>query len=138
MRLWESRTPPGFILGAADREIRGPPFFADAVGGGNGTLPGTGGPGNLTTMMDVYTTFPNNPFVDGVLVTNRFNIRDSEDVVTVTEAATGRYLSIAITDANDDTLCDHGYLGDPFLHLTLTPPPPPPPPPPTGTMILLL
>ena len=28
MRLWESRTPPGFILGAADREIRGPPFFA--------------------------------------------------------------------------------------------------------------
>ena len=27
MRLWESRTPPGFILGAADREIRGPPFF---------------------------------------------------------------------------------------------------------------
>ena len=29
MRLWESRTPPGFILGAADREIRGPPFFAE-------------------------------------------------------------------------------------------------------------
>ena len=28
MRLWESRTPPGFILGAADRKIRGPPFFA--------------------------------------------------------------------------------------------------------------
>lgn len=76
-------------------------------------------------------------FVDGVLVTNRTNITDSEDFVTVNEVSTGRYLSIAITDANNDASCDHGYLGDPFLHLTLTPPPPPPPPPWIGTMIML-
>lgn len=56
-------------------------------------------------------------------MTNRFNVRDSEDFITVTEVSTGRYLSIAITDANDDPFCDHGYLGDPFLHLTLPPPP---------------
>ena len=258
--IWSDALPASSIAGLAEgtlTPLTAPRYpvgvfdLADAVGGGNGTLPGTGGPGNLTTVMDVYTTYPNNPFVDGVfapntnnvpcvidgaghtydfnaqnnagspqtwcnglnmdtdpsvaggllpdfngdpdnhsllsghaskgitfdleavraktglhiekftatigdsrpkingsisyfvfvdgvLVTNRFNIRDSEDVVTVTEAATGRYLSIAITDANDDTICDHGYLGDPFLHLTLTPPPPPPPPPPTGTMILLL
>lgn len=33
MRLWESRTPPGFILGAADRKIRGPPFFCPGAAG---------------------------------------------------------------------------------------------------------
>lgn len=43
-------------------------------------------------------------------MTNRFNVRDSEDFITVTEVSTGRYLSIAITDANDDPFCDHGYL----------------------------
>ena len=56
-------------------------------------------------------------FVDGVLVTNRFNVRDSEDVVNVSKVSTGRYLTIAITDSNDGPSCDHGYLGDPFLTL---------------------
>ena len=37
----------------------------------------------------------------------------------------------------NDAARGHGYLGDPFLHLTLTPPPPPPPPPWIGTMIML-
>ena len=56
-------------------------------------------------------------FVDGLLVTNRFNMRDSEDFVSVSQVSTGRYLTIAITDANDGASSDHGYLGDPFLTL---------------------
>lgn len=59
-------------------------------------------------------------FVDGVLVTNRLSMRDTEDFVTVTQVNKGRYLTIAVTDANDGTVCDHGYLGDAFL--TLIPP----------------
>jgi hypothetical protein len=69
-------------------------------------------------------------FVDGVLVTNRFNMRDTEDWVSVSQVSAGRYLTIAITDANDGTVCDHGYLGDPFLTLI-------PYTPPKGTIILL-
>jgi hypothetical protein len=72
-------------------------------------------------------------FVDGVLVTNRNAIRDSEDFVTVTQVNKGRYLTIAITDANDDTTCDHGYLGDAFLTLI----PYTPPEPPKGTVIMM-
>ena len=64
-------------------------------------------------------------FVDGVLVTNRFNMRDTEDFVSVSKVSTGRYLTIAITDANDGTVCDHGYLGDAFLTLVPYTPPPP-------------
>lgn len=69
-------------------------------------------------------------FVDGVLVTNRNAIRDSEDWITVTQVRKGRYLTIAITDANDGTVCDHGYLGDAFLTLI-------PYAPPRGTVILV-
>ena len=72
-------------------------------------------------------------FVDGVLVTNRLNMRDTEDVVTVTQVNKGRYLTIAITDANDGTVCDHGYLGDAFLTLI----PYTPPEPRKGTAILV-
>jgi hypothetical protein len=72
-------------------------------------------------------------FVDGVLVTNRLNMRDTEDFVTVTQVNKGRYLTIAVTDANDGTVCDHGYLGDAFLTLI----PYTPPPPPKGTAILI-
>ncbi len=72
-------------------------------------------------------------FVDGVLVTNRFNITDSEDFVTVRQVATGRYLSIAICDANNGISADHGYIGDPFLTLV----PYTPPPPSRGTSILI-
>jgi len=64
-------------------------------------------------------------FVDGVLVTNRFNITDSEDFVTVNQVSTGRYLSIAICDANNGIGSDHGYLGDPFLTLVPYTPPEP-------------
>jgi len=64
-------------------------------------------------------------FVDGVLVTNRFNMRDTEDFVNVTQVSKGRYLTIAITDANDGNVCDHGYLGDAFLTLIPYTPPPP-------------
>ncbi len=67
-------------------------------------------------------------FVDGVLVTNRLAVHDSEDFVNVEEVHKGRYLTIAITDANDGATCDHGYLGDAFLTLT--------PEPPKGTIIL--
>ena len=56
-------------------------------------------------------------FVDGVLVTNRFNVRDSEDFVNITQVSKGKYLTIAVTDANDSANSDHGYLGDPFLTL---------------------
>ncbi len=56
-------------------------------------------------------------FVDGVLITNRFNITDSEDFVTVNQVSAGRYLSIAISDANNGISADHGYIGDPFLTL---------------------
>ena len=68
-----------------------------------------------------------------VVVASRFNITDDEDFVTVTEAATGRYLSIAICDANNDISSDHGYIGDPFLTLI----PYVPPEPPGGTRIML-
>jgi len=64
-------------------------------------------------------------FVDGVLVTNRFNMRDSEDFVSVTQVSKGRYLTIAITDANDSANSDHGYLGDAFLTLVPYVPPVP-------------
>jgi hypothetical protein len=64
-------------------------------------------------------------FVDGVLVTNRFSVRDSEDFVTVNQVSKGRYLTIAITDANDGNVCDHGYIGDAFLTLIPYTPPPP-------------
>jgi len=45
----------------------------------------------------------------------------------------GRYLTIAVTDANDDATCDHGYLGDAFLTLI----PYTPPEPRKGTAILV-
>jgi len=45
----------------------------------------------------------------------------------------GRYLTIAVTDANDGTICDHGYIGDAFLTLI----PYTPPPPFRGTCILV-
>jgi hypothetical protein len=64
-------------------------------------------------------------FVDGVLVTNRLAVHDSEDFVTVTQVSKGRYLTIAITDANDNNVCDHGYLGDAFLTLVPYTPPVP-------------
>lgn len=70
-------------------------------------------------------------FVDGALVTNRFNVHDSEDFVSVSQVAKGRYLTIAITDANDGSICDHGYLGDAFLTLI----PYTPPEPSKGTLI---
>jgi hypothetical protein len=44
-------------------------------------------------------------------------MRDTEDFVNVTQVSKGRYLTVAITDANDGNVCDHGYLGDPFLTL---------------------
>ncbi len=72
-------------------------------------------------------------FVDGVLVTNRFNMRDTEDFVNVTQVSKGKYLSIAITDSNDSNNSDHGYLGDAFLTLV----PYTPPPPYRGTCIML-
>lgn len=72
-------------------------------------------------------------FVDGVLVTNRFNMRDTEDFVNVTHVAEGRYLTIAVTDSNDSNNSDHGYLGDAFLTLV----PYTPPPPYRGTCIML-
>lgn len=64
-------------------------------------------------------------FVDGVLVTNRLAVHDSEDFVTVKQVSKGRYLTIAITDANDNNVCDHGYLGDAFLTLVPYMPPVP-------------
>jgi hypothetical protein len=70
-------------------------------------------------------------FVDGVLVTNRLAVHDSEDFVTVNQVSKGRYLTIAITDANDGNVCDHGYLGDAFLTLV----PYAPPEPEKGTLI---
>ena len=72
-------------------------------------------------------------FIDGVLVTNRFSVRDSEDFVTVNQVSKGRYLTIAITDANDGNVCDHGYIGDAFLTLI----PYTPPPPYRGTCVLV-
>jgi len=42
--------------------------------------------------------------------------------VNVAQAAKGRYLTIAITDANDGATYDHGDLGDAFL--TRVPPSP--------------
>jgi len=44
--------------------------LADAVGGGNGSLPGTGGNGDLGIVSGVYTQFPANVFVDGTFVPN--------------------------------------------------------------------
>jgi hypothetical protein len=73
-------------------------------------------------------------FVDGVLVKSRFGITNDEDFITVDEVSSGRYLTIAICDANDNKSADHGYLGDPFLNLI----PYTPPAPPKGTMILIL
>ena len=251
--IWTDALPSNSIAGLASgtytpltapRYPAGTFDLADALGGGDGSLPGTGGPGNLTTVPGVYTTFPNNPFVDGVfapntnnvpcvidgaghtydfnaqnnagnpqtwcnglnmdtdpstnllanfngdpanhslisahaskgitfdlegvreqtglsiekftacigdsrpkvngsisyfvfvdgvLVTNRNAIRDSEDFVSVTQVNKGRYLTIAITDANNDTICDHGYLGDAFLTLI----PYTPPEPRRGTAILV-
>jgi len=64
-------------------------------------------------------------FVDGVLITNRLAVRDSEDFVTVNQVSKGRYLTIAVTDANDGNVCDHGYLGDAFLTLVPYTPPEP-------------
>jgi len=72
-------------------------------------------------------------FVDGVLITNRFNINDNEDFVTVNAVSTGRYLSIAISDANNGISADHGYIGDPFLTLI----PFKEPEPPKGLIILI-
>lgn len=60
-------------------------------------------------------------FVDGVLATNRFGITDDEDSVSVGQVSTGRYLTIAICDANNGIASDHGYLGDPFLTLVPIP-----------------
>lgn len=69
-------------------------------------------------------------FVDGALIASRFNITNDEDFITVDEVSSGRYLTIAICDANDNVDNDHGYLGDPFLNLT-------PYIPPKGTIIIL-
>lgn len=57
----------------------------------------------------------------------------SDDFITVDEVSSGRYLTIAICDANDNKDADHGYLGDPFLNLILYTPPEPP----KGTFILI-
>ena len=80
-----------------------------------------------------YGTISYFVFVDGVLITNRFNIRNDYDFITIDEVFTGRYLTIAICDANDNTNSDHGFLGDPFLNLI----PYTEPEPPKGTIILI-
>ncbi|MDA3925319.1 MAG: LamG domain-containing protein [Kiritimatiellae bacterium] len=81
-----------------------------------------------------YGTISYFVFVDGVLITNRFHIRDAYDFVTVDEVFTGRYLTIAICDSNDSTNSDHGFIGDPFLSLI----PYTEPEPPSGTIIMIL
>jgi len=72
-------------------------------------------------------------FVDGELITSRFNMNNDEDFITVDEVSSGRYLTLVISDANDNRNSDHGYIGDPFLNLI----PYTPPEPPKGTMILM-
>jgi hypothetical protein len=69
-------------------------------------------------------------FVDGALVASRFNMCDTEDFVNVRQVSKGKYLTIAITDANNSANCDHGYLGDAFLTLVI-------PEPYRGTCIML-
>jgi len=247
--IWTDALPTNAIMGLADGTLTpltaplAPGIFdlADALGGGDGRLPGTGGAGNLTATMDVYTTNTTNPFVDGtfvpntnatvavidsaghtydfdsqnssgynmpwcnglnmdtdpstnllanfngdptnhslisahaskgitfnldavrtytgmkierftacigdsrpkvlgtisyfvfvdgVLVTNRNAVHDSEDWVNVKQVSKGKFLTIAITDANDGNSCDHGYLGDAFLMLEM-------PEPIKGTVIMM-
>ncbi len=60
-------------------------------------------------------------FVDGVLKANRNNIKDDEDYLEIALSETDRYLTLAISDANDGIGADHGYFGDPFLHMVPEP-----------------
>ena len=60
-------------------------------------------------------------FVDGVLKANRNNITNDEDFLTIGLGETDRYLTLAISDANDGINSDHGYFGDPFLHMVPEP-----------------
>lgn len=63
----------GLVLGAVVLSPARAGFLfdlADAVGGGNGTLPGTGGAGNLAATAGIYTTYPAYAFVDGAFVPN--------------------------------------------------------------------
>ena len=73
-------------------------------------------------------------FVDGTLAASRFNITDDEDFISITQVSSGRYLTIVISDANNDINSDHGYIGDPFLTLV----PMTEPEPDSGLIILIL
>ena len=55
-------TVPHYPLGSFD--------LADAVGGGDGRLPGSGGYGDLAAAVGVYSNYPANLFVDGTFVPN--------------------------------------------------------------------
>jgi len=77
--IWTDAMPSNSIAGLADgtyTPLTAPRYapgifdLADAVGGGDGTLPGTGGYGDLSATNTEYKTFPLNLFVDGTFVPN--------------------------------------------------------------------
>ncbi|MDZ7619750.1 MAG: autotransporter-associated beta strand repeat-containing protein, partial [Patescibacteria group bacterium] len=59
-------------------------------------------------------------FVDGVLAANRNAVTNSEDALFIALSSTAKYLTLAISDANDGIGSDHGYFGDPFLRSAAT------------------
>jgi hypothetical protein len=77
--VWTDALPSNPVAGlangtltplAAPREQTGSFDLADALGGGDGRLPGYGGFGDLSAARGVYTTVPANPYVDGTFVPN--------------------------------------------------------------------
>ncbi len=60
-------------------------------------------------------------FLDGTLVASGLNMTNDEDFIFVPLAPSDRYLTLAISDANNGIGSDHGYFGDPFLHLVPEP-----------------
>ena len=81
--------------------------LADAIGGGDGSLPGTGGAGDLGAAAGTYTTFPSNAYVDGTFVPNSsagaIPITSGSETYDFDAQTSAGYYSVWINGNNLDT-----------------------------------